>query len=176
MNAQLVDFRNAIDDFMEHHPQSPLTGEQRDEFKTLNYYEENKNLIMEVEVERFSDDEPLIEMTTNTGDIQFYRRWGQFSFDVADEEAALVIYSDEHGHEFFIPFRDSTNGHETYGAGRYLDNQRPGVQRIGENQFEIDFNYAYNPYCAYNSAYSCPLPPRENWLNVPIEAGEKDFG
>jgi hypothetical protein len=56
-----------------------------------------------------------------------------------------------------------------------MDNHRPGMQKIGSNRFEIDLNYAYNPYCAYNPNYSCPLPPRENWLKVPIRAGEKDF-
>lgn len=175
MNADLADFRDAVDDFMQFHPQSPLEDDQRDEFSALDYYPENEDLVLEVEVVRFPDDEPMIEMVTNTGDIRPHRRWGKFTFAVDGKEAALVIYSDAHGHDFFIPFRDKTNGHETYGAGRYLDNNRPGVAQIGENLFAIDFNYAYNPYCAYNEGYSCPLPPRENWLNVPIAAGEKKF-
>jgi len=175
MNADLMDFREQVDDFMQHHPQSPLDWQQKQAFTAIEYYAENEELILDVEVERFSEDEPLIEMTTNTGDIRPYRRWGKFSFNVDGEEATLVIYSDAHGHEFFIPFRDSTNGKETYGAGRYMDNQRPGLRRLAGNNFEIDFNYAYNPYCAYNEGYSCPLPPRENWLSVPIRAGEKNF-
>ena len=74
------------------------------------------------------------------------------------------------GHGYFLPFRDATSGKETYGAGRYLDVPR------GENgQVVVDFNYAYSPYCAYGDAYSCALPPRENWLTVPIEAGEMDL-
>jgi uncharacterized protein (DUF1684 family) len=172
---QVEDFRQQIDEFMKHHPQSPLEHEQRHDFEGLDYYEENEALILDVMVERFPDDEPIITMQTSTGDTQQYRRWGHFSFEVEGKEATLTIYSDPHGHEFFMPFRDSTNGNETYGAGRYIDNHRPGMRKFGSNRFEIDLNYAYNPYCAYSPAYSCPLPPRENWLKVPIRAGEKDF-
>jgi len=173
MNADLVDFREQVDDFMEHHPQSPLDWEQKQEFEGIEYFEENEALILEVEVRRFAEDEPLIEMATNTGEVRPYRRWGQFSFVVDGQEATLTIYSDAHGHDFFMPFKDLTNGKETYGAGRYLDNHRPGLLRLAGNQFEIDFNYAYNPYCAYAPRFSCPLPPRENWLKVPVRAGEK---
>jgi uncharacterized protein (DUF1684 family) len=114
-------------------------------------------------------------METNTGDRRHYRRWGRLSFEVDGRPAALTIYSDPYDEDYFLPFRDATNGDETYGAGRYLDNHRPGVERTGENTFIIDFNYAYNPYCAYSERYSCPLPPRENWLDVPIRAGEKKY-
>jgi uncharacterized protein (DUF1684 family) len=172
---QLEDFRQQIDDFMKHHPQSPLEHELRHNFAGLAYYQENEDLILDVMVEQFADDEPIVTMQTSTGDTQQYRRWGHFSFEIEGKEATLTIYSDPRGHEFFMPFRDSTNGDETYGAGRYLDNHRPGMQKFGTNRFEIDLNYAYNPYCAYSSVYSCPLPPRENWLSVPIRAGEKDY-
>ncbi len=175
MNADLADFRGQVDDFMQHHPQSPLGWQQKQDFTGIDYYPENEDLVLDVEIERFTEDEPLIEMTTNTGDIRPYRRWGKFSFKVDGEEATLVIYSDAHGHEFFIPFKDKTNGKETYGAGRYMDNHRPGMQRLAGNYFEIDFNYAYNPYCAYSPSFSCPLPPAENWLAVPIRAGEKIY-
>jgi uncharacterized protein (DUF1684 family) len=114
-------------------------------------------------------------MATNTGDRRLYRRWGRFNFQVDGEGAALTIYSDPPGHDFFMPFRDATSGKETYGAGRYMDNHRPGLQPVGDTAVEIDFNFAYNPYCAYNENFSCPLPPAENWLKVPIRAGEKKF-
>ena len=173
--SQLQDFRNEIDDFMKQHPQSPLDHDQRHRFTGLDYYDNNQDLVIEVEIERFPDDEPIIIMQTSTGDTQEYRRWGKFSFPTNGQSASMVIYSDIHGHEFFMPFKDATNGDESYGAGRYMDNHRPGMVRLGPNRFEIDFNYAYNPYCAYSSAYSCPLPPRENWLKAPIRAGEKKF-
>ncbi len=172
---QLEDFRQQIDEFLKHHTQSPLDHEQRRHFEGLDYYEENEDLILDVTVERFPEDEPIITMQTSTGSTQNFRRWGKFSFEVQGQEAILTIYSDPNGHEFFMPFRDATSGNETYGAGRYMDNHRPGMRQFGKDRFEIDLNYAYNPYCAYSAAYSCPLPPRENWLKVPIRAGEKDF-
>jgi len=173
--SELSRFRAEIDDFMAYHPQSPLTEEQQEAFQGLHYYDENPELALEVEVERFSEEEPLIEMETSTGDRQHFRRWGRFSFEIDGKEASLVIYSDPQGGGFFLPFKDATSGRETYGAGRYLDSHRPGLQRLEEGRFEIDFNYAYNPYCAYNENYRCPLPPAENWLKVPIHAGEKSF-
>jgi hypothetical protein len=173
--SDLENFRREIDHFMGDHPQSPLEHDARHDFKGLNYYDPNPDLIIEVEVERFEADEPIVVMQTSTGDTQQYRRWGQFTFEVDGQEATLVIFSDAMGHDFFMPFKDATNGSETYGAGRYLDNQRPGMERLGPNRFEIDFNYAYNPYCAYSEYYSCPLPPRDNWLKVPIRAGEKKY-
>ncbi len=172
---QLTHFREQIDAFLAQHPQSPLDHTQQADFTGLNYYDGNEDFIFEVEVEKFGEDEPLIEMDTSTGDLRPYRRYGRFTFQVNGQDAALTIYSDPHGHDFFLPFRDATSGNETYGAGRYMDNHRPALTQLSDTQFRVDFNYAYNPYCAYSPAYSCPLPPAENWLQVPIRAGEKDF-
>ena len=107
-------------------------------------------------------------MQTSTGDERTYTHYGQFQLTVDGEPAQLTIYADEHG--FFLPFVDALAGKETYGGGRYLQ-PRP----LGNDHFLVDFNVAYNPYCAYNEAWSCPLPPRENWLRVPIRAGEQSF-
>ncbi len=172
---QLQDFRREIDHFLKNHPQSPLDHDQRHDFNGLDYFDYNQDLVMEVEVDRFPEGEPVVVMQTSTGDTQEHRRWGQFTFQVNGEKATMVIYSDAHGHEFFMPFKDATNGSETYGAGRYMDDNRPGMRQLGPDRFEIDFNYAYNPYCTYSPHYSCPLPPRENWLKVAIRAGEKNF-
>lgn len=173
--SALSRFRAEVDDFMEYHPQSPLTDGQKESFSGLSYYDEDAGYIIEGDVERFPDDEPLIEMQTSTGDTQQYRRWGRFNFTVDEEPASLIIYSDPQAGDFFLPFKDATNGRDTYGAGRYLDSHRPGISRLSSDRLEIDFNYAYNPYCAYNERYSCPLPPGENWLRVSIRAGEKKF-
>lgn len=172
---QLERFRRQVDEFLKHHPQSPLEPDRQADFEGLDYYELNDQLIMEVEVERFADDEPTVVMQTSTGDVQEYRPWGKFTFEVEGEPAALTIYADPHGHDFFMPFRDATSGNETYGAGRYMDDHRPALEHLGGNRFRVDFNYAYNPYCAYSELYSCPLPPHDNWLRVPIRAGEKKF-
>ncbi|MCB8985369.1 MAG: DUF1684 domain-containing protein [Ardenticatenaceae bacterium] len=173
--SELSHFRKEVDHFMAHHPQSPLAEEKLEDFAGLKYFGEDPAFVFTVPVERFADDEPLIEMETSTGEMRLYRRWARFTFMVDEEEATLTIYSDPQGYDFFLPFRDATNGRSTYGAGRYLDNHRPGLQQLSDDMFEVDFNYSYNPYCAYNTAYSCPLPPHENWLSVPIRAGEKNF-
>jgi uncharacterized protein (DUF1684 family) len=81
----------------------------------------------------------------------------------------LTLYRGTDG-DLFLPLRDATSGDETYGAGRYLE-----PLMLDDGRVLVDFNYLYNPYCAYNDAWSCPLPPRENWLTVPIRAGEKAF-
>ena len=171
--SALTHLRQQIDDFMAHHPQSPLDPADRANFTGLPYYDEDDAFVFEVDVARFPAAEPPIEMATSTGGTQLFRRWGAFTFTADGQEASLTIYSNEHG--FFLPFKDSTNGRETYGAGRYLDDHRPGLERLSENKMRIDFNFCYNPYCAYNEAYTCPLPPAENWLKVPIRAGEKGF-
>jgi uncharacterized protein (DUF1684 family) len=109
-----------------------------------------------------------IEIQTSTGDGRIYVRFGRFKFSVDGQEAELTIYETEQG--YFLPFVDSLAGTETYPAGRYLD-----PEPLTGNRFLVDFNLAYNPYCAYNEAWSCPLTPFENRLKVPIRAGEKLF-
>lgn len=163
--TDLEEFRSGKDEFFAEHPQSPLTPEQKKRFDGLRYFDENAGLDLIVKVEEFADKDEIV-MQTSTGDVQHYRRFGKFSFEVGGEKAALVIYAAPHG--FFLPFVDSLANVETYGAGRYLD---PEV--LPDGRFRVDFNLAYNPYCAYNDLYSCPLTPFENRVKVPIRAGEK---
>ena len=175
MNPNLAQLRNEVDQFMRLHPQSPLSSEQKDEFEGLDYYDENEALIVIPHLEGFPEDEPHIEMETSTGETRHYRKWATATFEVDGEETSVVIYSDPWGESLFLPFKDKTNGSETYGAGRYLDSDRPGITLTQDQKLQLDFNYCYNPYCAYNDSFSCPLPPRENWMQVPVRAGEKNF-
>ena len=163
----LVESRIKKDTFFAHHPQSPLTKEQKATFKELNYFTEATDLRLKVQIERF-DDQGEIQIPTSTGGFQVYQRFGKFKFQVGPQEAELTIYSSPNG--YFLPFVDSMAGEETYPAGRYLE-----PEAIGNDQFLIDFNLAYNPYCAYNDRWACPLTPAENRLSVPIKAGEKNF-
>ena len=167
--SELSDFRKSKDEFMRHNHHSPLTDEQRRTFAGLTYYDENPDLRFSLEVREF-DTREVVEMQTSTGDVASYLRWGKVAFDVDAEHVELTLYKDEGGGEIFLPFADATSGKETYGSGRYLENQTPPDGRI-----RLDFNYAYSPYCAYNEDWSCPLTPFENRLRVPIRAGEKDF-
>lgn len=166
--SELDDFRAQKDDFFARDLQSPLTSEQKRAFTGLNYFPENGGLRFEALVELLPSNE-RVEMQTSTGDVQVYRRHSHFRFQVEGSQAELTIYEGPHG--FFLPFVDSLAGQETYPAGRYLE-----PEPLPGGSFLIDFNLAYNPYCAYNDRWSCPLTPFENRLSVPIRAGEKLFG
>jgi uncharacterized protein (DUF1684 family) len=166
--TQLAEFRTEKDSFFRTSPQSPLTMDQKRSFTGLRYFPENPVLRFEVAVESFPSREQ-IQMQTSTGDIQTYFRHGRIRFPVEGRQAELTIYESAHG--YFLPFVDSLAGKETYPAGRYLD-PRP----LAAGRFLVDFNFAYNPYCAYNGNWSCPLTPFENKLGVPIRAGEMLFG
>ncbi len=162
---ELEEFRKEKDYFFKTDPTSPLTRDQKKKFKGLSYFPDNPALRLEVSVTEFPQKEE-IEMQTSSGDVQKYKRYGRFILSVDHQEAELTIFGDENS--FFLPFVDSQAGKETYGAGRYLE-----PERLDDNCFLVDFNLAYNPYCAYNDAWSCPLTPFENRLKVPIRAGEK---
>jgi uncharacterized protein (DUF1684 family) len=117
------------------------------------------------------------EMVTTTTRRPMYRSVGTLSFTLKGRKCRLQVYQNidlvkkpEYLNYLFVPFTDPTNGEATYGGGRYLDLQGPLGREV-----ELDFNRAYNPYCAYGGRYSCPVPPEENHLEVPVEAGVKKF-
>jgi uncharacterized protein (DUF1684 family) len=166
--SQLTAFRAAKDRFFKEHPQSPLTDEQRDSFTGLRYFPEQPALRLALPVEPFAED-AAIELQTSTGDTRAYRRLGTLRFTVEGQEASLMLFADEAG-GLFLPFADALAGQETYGAGRYLE-----PEPLGDGRVLLDFNLAYNPYCAYNEEWSCPLTPPENRLKVAIRAGERLF-
>jgi len=167
--GDLDDFRAAKDDYFGRAPDSPLTAVQRREFAGLAYYPEAPDLVIDAELDR-DVDRGQVQLQTSTGGEQSYRRAGIVRFEVDGRPAALTLYEPEEEGDLFLPFRDATSGTETYGAGRYLEVPPPQNGRV-----RVDFNYAYNPYCAYNDAWTCPLPPGENWLSVPVRAGEQAF-
>jgi uncharacterized protein (DUF1684 family) len=169
---ELQGFRARKDTFFRDDPDSPLTSEQRATFSGLRYFPdaETLRLRLPLETDGVDLDEP-IRMQTTSGEIEEYRRAGVVRFEVDGEAAQLTLYRSADGEELFLPFRDTTSGGESYGAGRYLEVDPPGPDGL----VEVDLNYAYNPYCAYNPDWACPLPPLENWLQVPIRAGERTF-
>ena len=167
--SQLDEFRAAKDDFFRSDHQSPLLPGQQASFDGLVYYDEHPALALELEPEPFASPE-TVEMQTSTGDVASYLRWARIRFEVDSETAELTVYRDAQSGAFFLPFQDANAGGETYGAGRYLE-----VEESEGGRLRVDFNYAYNPYCAYNERWSCPIPPAENRLTVAIRAGEKTF-
>jgi uncharacterized protein len=170
--SELDDFRAAKDAFFRGDSRSPLTREQRGSFDGLAYFPENDALRVRGSIETDGVDtaEPIV-MQTTTGGQQEYRRAGIVRFHVDGEAAQVTLFSSPEMDELFLPFRDVTSGRETYGAGRYLEVDPPDER----GHVVVDFNLAYNPYCAYNPEWSCPIPPGENWLAVPIRAGERTF-
>lgn len=165
-SQRLIHLRAQKDKFFKEHPQSPLTEEQQEQFTGLSYFIPMPKLDMVVTVEPFEKQEN-VQIQTTTGDIRWYLRYGEFRFTVGGEEARLTIYKMP-PETYFLPFVDSLRDVETYGAGRYLE-----PEPLGDNQFRVDFNEAYNPYCAYSPAWNCPITPAENRLSIAIRAGEK---
>jgi uncharacterized protein (DUF1684 family) len=165
--TRLEQFRKQKDAFFRHSPHSPLTPEQKREFEGLDYFPENEALDLRLELQEFSE-QRQVQLQTTTGDLQTYERSGQVHFEVEGEEVRLTLFRNEHG--YFLPFVDSFAGDETYGAGRYLE-----PEALPDGRLHIDFNLAYNPYCAYNELYSCPITPPENRVEVPIRAGERTY-
>lgn len=163
---ELIGYRREKDQFFKASPDSPLTPEQQADFDGLRYYEHNPDLELIVEVEQVEEGKSFL-METTTGEMRAYRRFARFTFTVDGTDAALTIYETPFG--FFLPFTDANAGDETYPAGRYLE-----PERLSATRFHVDFNLAYNPFCAFSSGYSCPITPAENRLTVPIRAGERN--
>ncbi|GHO46810.1 DUF1684 domain-containing protein [Ktedonospora formicarum] len=162
------------------HSQSALTEEQRRTFTALPYFPYNPALRFAVEIE--TNVEPQRQSTAmNSTESMEMATVGRVHFTVEGEEASLDLYwLDVYGGGLFLPFRDTTCPQEAYGGGRYLFDTVKGSTPIpagedGKNTIILDFNYAYNPSCAYNDAWVCPLAPMENRLTVPIRAGELKY-
>jgi len=154
--------------------QSPIPAQDRARFQGLSYFPINPAFQFRVKLNRYPAP-ARIRMATNTGEIRDGLRYGFFEFDAEGQRCRLQVYRlDDSGDSgkasLFVPFRDSTSGRETYGAGRYID-----LDENASGIYELDFNRAYNPYCAYGEGYSCPIPPEENRLAIPIRAGEKIY-
>ena len=155
--------------FRGHH--SPLRSGARSAFEGLVYYDPDPGFVYRLEIEQATSEAITVE--TSDGDERIHKRVGTVTFDVGSVAASLTLYDTGHP-GLFLPFRDATSGNETYGAGRYLDLELE-LELNDDGTVTIDFNLAYNPLCAYNKAYSCPLAPVENWLSVPIRAGERAY-
>lgn len=170
-------FRQEKDRFFAMGQQSPIPHEERHSgFGGLKYYPPDPAFRVAAEVAPFAQPD-VVQMATSTGDIRAQLRYAEVRFRIGDQDLHLVGFTDpnvSHTHELFVPFHDATSGHETYGAGRYLEIE---LEHHADNTHTatIDFNLAYNPYCAYSPYYSCPIPPAENTLPIAITAGERIY-
>jgi hypothetical protein len=166
--------RRQKDQFFAVHPQSPITSEDLPQFEGLDYFPPDPAYRFELQLHRHGSEE-VITVEDTKGGTREMLRWGEFRFEVEGEQYTLQTYrSDPSEERLFLPFRDETNGDETYPAGRYLDLE-PSGDLTGDGVWIVDLNRAYNPWCAYSEDYVCPFVLPENWLTVPIPAGEKAF-
>ncbi|MBI4393104.1 MAG: DUF1684 domain-containing protein [Euryarchaeota archaeon] len=167
--SRVESLRKEKDEAFKSAPWSPIPASERAAFHGLRYFPVDERLRFRLKLDRNAAGE-RIEMGTSDGDVREYEKYGRLRFELDGVECVLQGYvSPERTRDtLFIAFRDLTSGKETYGAARYLD-----LEMSSDDHFELDFNAAYNPYCAYNEDYSCPLAPMENWLKVGIPAGEK---
>jgi uncharacterized protein len=149
---------------------SPLPDSRKAKFLPLAYYPVDPEYDVPG-VLRASAERPALMMPTSTGSQRPMRRVGSVEFTLKGEPMKLAAFIEAGSpdvNRLFVPFSDATSGTETYPAGRYLD-----LDRRPTGGYDVDFNYAYHPYCYFNETLECPLPPAENRLNVPIQAGEK---
>lgn len=163
------------------HFKNPVTSILKPEdiatFESLDFYPINESYKVKATFIRTPDEKPFLMFTT-TDRLPKYVKYGEAHFTLEGKKLKLNLYQSvprDKDPEFvdylFLPFTDLTSGNGSYGGGRFIDAYIPEGKTI-----EIDFNKAYNPYCAYNEKYSCPIPPRENDLLVRVEAGIKDYG
>jgi hypothetical protein len=153
---------------------SPIPAEDRARFRGLAYFDINPSLKFRVKLNRYPAPQTL-RLGTNTGEVRSTLRYGYFEFQIDGQSCRLQVYRVEDtpssgAASLFIPFRDATTGKETYASGRYID-----LTENTAGYYDLDFNRAYNPWCSYGRGFSCPLPPAENTLPVPIRAGEKIY-
>ncbi|HZD22945.1 MAG TPA: DUF1684 domain-containing protein [Acidimicrobiia bacterium] len=165
--ANYAQQRRAKDEFFKTSHHSPLDPAHQADFQGLDYFDPNPDLVFRLPIE--PGDGTVVRVGTSDNQEREYKKAGRVGFEVNGESVELTLYDTGHS-GYFLPFRDATSGDTTYGAGRYLD-----LEPNDEGTVTIDFNIAYNPSCVYSDEYSCPLPPVDNWLQVPIEAGEKIF-
>ncbi len=169
---RILSHRREIDAFMRRSPESPLPPELRGEFSGLQYFPPDPAYRVEARVTP-TDATEVITVPTSDGNLERYRPYGYAEFSLQGGRHRLLLLKSEEepvSNRLFLPFRDQTSGQETYGGGRYLN-----VYLTRDGTVTLDFNLAYNPYCVYNYAYSCPLPPPENRLEAAVRAGEKNY-
>ena len=153
---------------------SPLKPNDLKRFKTLEFFALDSNFVVRAKLNQ-TPDSIFFDMRTNTDRFSKERVYGILEFKIDAQKFNLKIYQnidalESNNKALFLPFLDDTNGNSSYGGGRYIDLSIPTSDSLW-----IDFNRAFNPYCAYNEKYSCPIVPRENYIPLPIEAGMKRY-
>jgi hypothetical protein len=176
--TELESHRDEKDRIFSLSDQSPIPEADREEFDGLAYFDPDPSYRTTATVVTHEEPE-TVELTVVNGEMESYHRVATFEFELHDESLSLSAFrqvdgadTDEDGqYRYFTPFQDATTGDSTYDGGRYLEVYSEEPLEDGR-ELVIDFNVVYVPFCAFNDAFACPLAPAENWLDVPIEAGE----
>ncbi|WP_291787768.1 DUF1684 domain-containing protein [Cecembia sp.] len=158
--------------FLKFNLDSPLEDHQKSELTSLSFYPIDMSYRIRAKMVP-AEDRRMLEIPMTDGTVEKYLKHSYAEFQLNGQPLRLLLLQaakESDKRNFFLAFADDTSGEETYGGGRYIN-----LRQDGKNSITIDFNMAYNPYCAYNPDYACPLPPRENILEIPIRAGEKDY-
>ena len=168
------EFQKQQNSFFKDASKSPLKSKDLKAFDGLDFFPIDSTFVVEAQLKR-TPNTPFFDMKTTTNRVTQERVFGVLSFTINNESYNLNVYqsapdSDAELDYLFLPFLDATNGTETYGGGRYIDLTIPEG-----NQITVDFNTSYNPYCAYNEKFSCPIVPIENYLPLKMNAGVKSF-
>jgi uncharacterized protein len=179
----LAAWRRGRDELFATHPQSPIAPTDRTAFDGLRYFDSDPRYQIRCRLEPAQPGEDWLDIDTGGDDgVIHYRRSGTLRFTLDGVACELTVFKmTGYGGGLFLPFRDRTSSHETYGGGRYLFDTVKNTDGLsleidlGSTDVLIDFNYAYNPSCAYDDHWACPLAPRENWLPIAIRAGEKTY-
>ena len=166
--ANVLKIRRDKDSALQDDEESPIKDKAT--FKGLKYYPFNKDYVVDFVLEK-AEKAKTVELKMTDGTTEKLILFGNIKGEIGGFTVSLVLYQHEDGN-FFLPFKDKTAPTETYGGGRFLDLPLTNVKN---NRLRVDFNLAYNPYCAYNEDFACPIPPAENTLQIRIEAGEKLF-
>lgn len=171
-------FRHGRDDLFRTHPQSPIEPDDRASFRGLHYFPHDPAYRVNARLEPGDGSELVIDTGGEDGAVR-YRRAGVLAFELSGQACRLTVLGlVQYAGGLFVPFRDTTSGHETYGGGRYLFDTAKDTDGLvleitaSSPDVVIDFNYAYNASCAYSPRWACPLAPPENYLKVPVHAGE----
>jgi uncharacterized protein (DUF1684 family) len=171
-----TDFQREINSEYKDATKSPLKNKDRKDFKGLDFFKFDSIFVVKAKLKR-TPDSNWFKMQTTTSRVSDERVYGVLSFELKGQTFQLNVYQgkelmkdDAFKDYLFLPFLDNSNGGDSYGGGRYIDLRIPS-----DNELDIDFNTAYNPYCAYNEKYSCPIVPRVNYLDLEVRAGVKVF-
>jgi uncharacterized protein (DUF1684 family) len=169
-------WRTGRDELFARHPQSPLPPDRRDGFGGLDYFPFDPAARVTAAV--LPAERRRYELEASAGEPMAFVRFGVARFQLAGSDCELELYwLDAYGGGLFLPFADATSGAETYGAGRYLLDTVKGADLGTEDgRLVLDFNLAYNPSCAYDPRWACPLSPPANRLRIPVRAGERHVG